>query len=226
MATYVLAEYIWLDAGNRARSKTKVIHKKSSVTLADLGDWNYDGSSTGQAPGEDSVVIIKPRVIYPDPFRGDPHVLVLCDTWTPKGEPLPTNTRYIAERVFAGSEKEEPWFGIEQEYVMFHKGAPLGWPQNENPNSQQGTLATLGYPGPQGPYYCSAGADVAFGREIVEEHLVKCKQAGLKVSGVNAEVMPGQWEFQVGPCIGLEAGVSSYAMQCNHPVFETNMSCY
>jgi glutamine synthetase len=186
-----------------------VIPNKKSVTLADLGDWNYDGSSTGQAPGTDSEVIIKPRVVYPDPFRGGNHVMVLCDTYTPKGEPLPTNTRHIAAQVFSHETKQEPWFGIEQEYVMFKDGAPLGWPTHSLPNSQLGSLATLGYPGPQGPYYCSAGADVAFGRDIVEEHLKMCAMAGLKVSGINAEVMPGQWEFQVGPCTGIEAGVSN-----------------
>ena len=51
---------------------------KTSVTLKDLGDWNYDGSSTNQAPGSDSEVIIKPCALFPDPFRGAPHVLVLC----------------------------------------------------------------------------------------------------------------------------------------------------
>lgn len=39
----------------------------------------------------------------------------------------------------------------------------------------------------------------------------------MKIAGVNAEVMPGQWEFQVGPCIGIEVGdhlwVARYIMQ-------------
>ena len=150
----------------------------------------------GQAPGEDSEVIIKPKALYPDPFRGGNHVLVLCDTYTPKGVPLPTNTRAIAAQVFTERVNEEPWFGIEQEYVMFKDGAPLGWPKTNFSNSGLGPTATLAYPGPQGPYYCAAGADVAFGRQIVEEHLKNCAYAGLRVSGVNAEVMPGQWEFQ------------------------------
>ena len=90
------------------------MHGKTSVTLADLSDWNYDGSSTGQAPGEDSEVIIKPQALFNDPFRGPPHVLVMCDCYTPKGEPIPTNTRFPANEIFNKGLEHEPWFGIEQ----------------------------------------------------------------------------------------------------------------
>lgn len=205
---FVLAEYIWLDANQEARSKTKVIHGKTSVTLKDLSEWNYDGSSTGQAPGEDSEVIIKPCAIYPDPFRKEGnHVLVLCDCYTPKGEAIPTNTRAPAKAIFDKAPELEPWFGIEQEYVMTKDGVPLGFTRNAaRAAGPFNPLLQLGYPGPQGPYYCSAGADCAFGREVAEDHLMACLYAGLNVSGVNAEVMPGQWEFQVGPCVGIEGG--------------------
>jgi glutamine synthetase len=40
---------------------------------------------------------------------------------------------------------------------------------------------------------------VIFGRDIVEAHMDACLQAGLHIAGINAEVMPGQWEFQIGP---------------------------
>ena len=60
--------------------------------------------------------------------------------------------------------------------------------------------------GAQGPYYCSVGGNVAFGREIADYHYKACLYAGIKISGTNAEVMPGQWEYQVGPCSGLEVG--------------------
>mmetsp|Transcript_1019 Transcript_1019/g.2993 ORF Transcript_1019/g.2993 Transcript_1019/m.2993 type:complete len:353 (+) Transcript_1019:146-1204(+) len=203
---YVIAEYIWIDADGGYRSKTKVVHNKESVTVADLPNWNYDGSSTGQAPGEDSEVIIKPRAIYPDPFRGGNNVLVITDTYRPADdEPLPTNTRNPAAKIFENKPEEEPWFGIEQEYTMFKDGAPLGWPKSKAA-SGFGPTITIGYPAPQGPYYCSAGADVAFGREIVEEHLDYVLKAGINCSGINAEVMPGQWEYQVGPCVGIDAG--------------------
>jgi len=205
MPDYVIAEYVWLDAEGGTRSKTKVIIGKTKVSLKDLPDWNYDGSSTGQAPGEDSEVIIKPCAVFKDPFRGGNHIIVLTDTYTPQGDPIPTNTRYPAKEYFDSAPEEVPWFGIEQEYTLFKDGAPLGWPKS-GARAFGGPTVQLGFPGPQGPYYCAAGADVAFGREIVEEHLIACLEAGINCSGINAEVMPGQWEYQVGPCVGIESG--------------------
>lgn len=165
------------------------------VTSPDqLPEWNYDGSSTNQAPGHDSEVIVKPRAIFKDPFRRGDNILVLCDTYTPQGKPLPTNTRAHAAEVFEKAKDHKPWFGLEQEYCLFTPDRwPLGWPKG-------------GFPGPQGPYYCAPGADVAFGRPMVEAHYKACLYAGIKVAGINGEVMPGQWEYQIGPCEGISAG--------------------
>lgn len=201
---FTLCEYVWIDAFMGVRSKTKVVHE-TSVKLEDLPEWNYDGSSTGQAPGTDSEVIMKPCAIFHDPFRGGNHVLVLCDTYTPQGVALPTNTRAPAKAIFDKAPQEIPWFGVEQEYTLFKEGTPLGWPKS-TARTFGGVTTQIGFPGPQGPYYCSAGADVAFGREVVEEHLFMCLRAGLTVSGINAEVMPGQWEYQIGPCVGIASG--------------------
>jgi glutamine synthetase len=151
--------------------------------------------------------------IYKDPFRGGNNLLALCETYKPEGNgvitPLahiPTedkygvtgnNTRHLALKVFDNAEvkAEEPWFGIEQEYILFHNDGvtPLGWPKK-------------GFPSPQGPYYCAAGANNSFGRDVAEAHMKACLAAGIKISGINGEVFPGQWEYQVGPCLGIESG--------------------
>merc|ERR1719502_61860 len=197
----VQAEYLWIDAVGNVRSKCKTV-AANKAALEDLPSWNYDGSSTDQAPGEDSEVIIVPRAVFKDPFRpvGD-NILVLTDTYTPGGTPLPTNTRAPAAAIFdASDESAGAWFGLEQEYTLFNidKTTPLGWPVG-------------GYPGPQGPYYCGAGADRSYGRAISEAHYKACLFAGIEISGTNAEVMPGQWEYQVGPSKGIDAADELWA---------------
>tara|TARA_Y100001970_G_scaffold293822_1_gene443521 strand:- start:503 stop:1525 length:1023 start_codon:yes stop_codon:yes gene_type:complete len=191
-----VVEYVWLGGNNELRSKTRVFDGIIS-SLHDISEWNYDGSSTGQAKGRDSEVIIKPKSLFKDPFR--PSIanafIVLCDTYTPNGVPLKNNKRCWAESLFNQALDEQPWYGIEQEYFLMDMktGKPLGFPADGWPNSQ-------------GQYYCSVGAKNAFGREVVEEHLDACLKAGIQISGLNAEVAPGQWEFQVGPCVGIHAG--------------------
>ena len=194
-------------------------------SVAEIPEWNYDGSSTNQAPGDDSEVILRAIAMYPDPFRGGNNKLVLCETFTPEGEALPTNSRAFARSIFDQCAGEKCWFGIEQEYIMFRDGTPLGWPRT-SARSFGGPTVQIGYPGPQGPYYCSAGADVTFGRDLVETHLKACLYAGLTVSGINAEVMAGQWEYQVatlsfkklGPVLALmfhvHASASSQVGPC------------
>ena len=201
-----MAEYIWIGGfGDDIRSKTMTLDDKS-YEVSELPIWNYDGSSTNQAPGDDSEILLQPVRIYADPFRGGNNILVLCCTCLPNGEPAKNNNRYFAEPIFNQALDEHPWFGIEQEYTLFEADGrtPLGWP-------------TGGYPGPQGPYYCGVGADKAYGRFICDLHMRVCIHAGVQVSGTNAEVMPGQWEYQVGPCEGIKSGddlwISRYLLQ-------------
>ena len=184
-------EYIWIDNNYNLRSKIKVIYNTHINDINDIPEWNYDGSSTQQAVGSDSEVIIKPRRVFSsnkDPY----HMFVLCDTYTFNNEVLSTNNRAHANLLFNKKLDEKPWFGIEQEYFLIDSktNKPLGYDKDKT----------------QGQYYCSVGAENAFGRQIAEEHLLECIDYGIKMSGINAEVAPGQWEYQVGPCEGIEAG--------------------
>ncbi|XP_078444311.1 glutamine synthetase cytosolic isozyme-like [Wolffia australiana] len=192
----IIAEYIWIGgSGLDMRSKARTI-AKPVTDPKQLPNWNYDGSSTGQARGEDSEVILYPQAIFKDPFRRGNNILVMCDSYTPAGEPIPTNNRHKAAQVFNNPAviAEGTWFGLEQEYTLLQKDVnwPLGWPLG-------------GYPPPQGPYYCGTGVDKAFGRDIVDAHYKACIYAGINISGINGEVMPGQWEFQIGPSEGIAA---------------------
>jgi len=193
-----LAQYVWIGgSGEDLRCKTKTLTEGRPSDVSQLPNWTFDGSSTGQAPGQDSEVYLKPVAIFSDPFRGNPHILVLCEACLPDGKmtPIPTNTRGAAVKIMEQAKNEGIWFGIEQEYTLFEPDmvTPFGWPKN-------------GYPRPQGPFYCSAGTENAYGRRISDAHYRACLYAGINVSGTNAEVMPGQWEYQVGPCVGIDSG--------------------
>jgi glutamine synthetase len=199
----IIAEYIWIDGtGLNVRSKARTLSSKVE-SLEDIPEWNYDGSSCLQAITSDSEVILKPVNYFLDPFRGGDNILVLCSTYrrdrlTGEDTPANTNFRHFAEPIFKAVESHHPWFGIEQEYTLFEKMTafsqqPLGWPEG-------------GYPTSQGPYYCSVGSTFCFGRVVMDLHYRACLAANINISGTNAEVMPGQWEFQIGPCEGLDIG--------------------
>jgi len=188
--------YVWIDgSGQTMRCKTKTVDKVPQQP-SDLPIWNFDGSSTEQAEGNNSDVYIHPVALYNDPFRKAPNKIALCETYTFDGEACKTNLRKTCNEVMSmeNVKSTHPWFGIEQEYTLLDiDGQPLGWPK-------------MGFPGPQGPYYCGVGAGKVFGREIMECHYKACIYAGVKIAGENAEVMPSQWEFQVGPCEGIQMG--------------------
>ncbi len=181
------AEYIWIDGTvptAEVRSKTKILPDGQAP-----GIWGFDGSSTNQATGDNSDVVLQPVFQCHDPIRGGDNILVLCETLlTEDLSPHPSNTRAAARAALDKYGDQEPIFGLEQEYTMLDPATqwPFGFPAH-------------GFPGPQGPYYCGVGAVKIAGRDIVEEHTTLCIDAGLGISGTNAEVMPGQWEFQIGP---------------------------
>ena len=194
MTQQIMAEYIWLDGRKptaKLRSKTKIIDGPVE-NLKQIPIWGFDGSSTEQAEGRFSDCGLKPVYFIKDPVRGGPNILVMCEVLNADGTPHPTNTRSVLASVASKFSAHNPWFGVEQEYTLYHDGRPAGWPEK-------------GFPHPQGRYYCGVGVDEVYGRPVVERHMKDCLAAGLTFSGINAEVMPGQWEFQIGPLSPLEA---------------------
>jgi glutamine synthetase len=191
-----VVEYVWLDTDCVLRSKTRVFTKPIQK-LEDISDWSYNGSSTGQVEIRSSEIFIKPKSLFRDPFRPQPMraLIALCDTYKPDGTPLDDNKRIWAEELFKKKIKEEPQFGIEQEYFLIDKetGEPLGFRVSNEPQTK-------------GKFYCSIGSDNAFGREVAEGHLEACLQSGVRISGANSEASPGQWQYQIGPCEGIDAG--------------------
>ncbi|MDA8561701.1 glutamine synthetase beta-grasp domain-containing protein [Gammaproteobacteria bacterium] len=182
--------YIWIDGSiptQMLRSKTKVVpHNQEILGIDEIPQWSFDGSSTYQATGDNSDLILQPVCLVNDPILGYGNYLVLCEVLNHDGTHHSTNKRAkLVDVINKYGKDQDPWLGFEQEYTLFDGQKPLGWPDR-------------GYPAPQGPFYCGVGADEVFGRHLAEEHAQACLDAGIMLYGTNPEVMPGQWEFQIG----------------------------
>jgi glutamine synthetase len=196
MVEKIILEYIWIGGKSEIRSKTKFIipHFLSRDNIYSL-EWNYDGSSTWQADSNgDTEIILKPCTVFKDPFRVIQDVtcyLVLCETFKPTGEPTETNHRHNAAKFFENT-KEEPWFGLEQEFFFVHY-------KNDVTGNINNEIIPRGY------HYC--GVTQKHDERIIMEKLLQmCIEAGITISGINAEVEKSQWEFQIGPCEGIDSG--------------------
>ena len=172
-------EYIWLDGYKptaNLRSKTKIVENFSGK-LKDCPMWSFDGSSTQQAEGGSSDCLLKPVAVHPDPVRKN-GFLVMTEVLNADGTPHISNGRATID-----DDDNDFWFGFEQEYFLWdpETNLPLGFPKDQTP---------------QGQFYCSVGGKNTFGRDVMDDHLDICLEAGINVEGTNAEVAAGQWEFQ------------------------------
>ena len=182
------AEYIWIDGTEptaEVRSKTKVLADGDEPK--NLG---FDRSSTNQATGDNSDVVLQP-VFQCGSYVG---VTTSCNVRNPAHSghvPHPTNTRAGARRVWTSMGDKSRGSVLSR---IHHVGPTTGWPAG----------FPTGAPAPQGPT-TAGGSSKIRGRELVEQHTTWC-EAGLAISGTNAEVMPGQWEFQIGPADTVTVG--------------------
>lgn len=193
---YTVAEYIWLDSNKKLRSKTKIIKHLDCLNVPKFPEWDYDGSSTGQADGKKSEVILHPVCVYDNPLLNTMtsnvlySKLVLCETYYPDGTPTASNTRKFCREKYQLCADQEPWFGLEQEYFIF----------DERIKTTPHKL--LFYETSE--HYCGVGKEMEY-RKVAEEHMLLCMKANIIISGINAEVSKNQWEFQVGPSEGVKA---------------------
>ena len=210
-----ILEYIWLDFHGNARSKTKVVNLDNGISLEKCPKWNYDGSSTGQATTENSEIILNPVKMYLDPFRRKENsYIVLCDTYNVDGTPHETNSRFKANEIFNKGLELIPMFGLEQEFFISKENeegelVPLGFLNRENCREQ-------------GDYYCGVGGNNVIGKDIIEEAMDNLLYSDISITGMNAEVAPSQWEFQVCQ-VGINAADDLIMLRyiCNR-TFEKN----
>jgi len=182
----VSLEYIWIGGKGEFRSKIKIMTVCRELVLEDIPEWNFDGTSTQQANSLDTEVMLKPVKFVKSPFHlvHCESYLVLCEAYSS----TLVNIRDQAKKIFGTCPEKVPWFGLEQEYFMLGKTIPN--------NTET-----------QGPYYCGVGEGKhATERQIALEHLDACLLSGLEISGINAEVAHCQWEYQIGPCVGIDSG--------------------
>lgn len=181
-------EYVWLDGYKpepNLRSKVKVVDytpTTEGLTIGQVSDWGFDGSSTMQAEGNFSDCYLRPVRLYQNPNSKEdyPTVYVLCEVLDGNN-----GTHQSNERFYLGEEDEDFWVGFEQEYFIRsgHNQPILGFDAG-------------GIVDPQGKYYCGVGGHVV-GRLISDKHLDMCLNFGINVEGTNAEVALGQWEYQI-----------------------------
>jgi glutamine synthetase len=179
----VRLEYVWLDGYTpepNLRSKVKIVDAETiGASIESFPMWNFDGSSTNQAETGNSDRLLKPvRTYMSDKIPLDT-IYVLCEVLNPDGAAHESNKRSEIGEGF-----EDLWFGFEQEYFIYDRKNKCVLGHDEN-NLE-----------PQGKYYCGVGEYVA-GRDFVEEHTNMCLNYGIDITGTNAEVALGQWEYQV-----------------------------
>ena len=182
----IRAIYVWIGANNILRWKIKTI-VSHNLHINCCPKWNFDGSSTGQASGVNTEVQIIPVKIYNFPYD-NADVIILCETYDIDGTPHVDNHRYKALEKFQSGD-HEPWFGLEVEYFV------------DDPQKPSTTLNS-----DETSHYCGFNGNRATRKTIALEHYNKCLEMGLTISGMNAEVTKGQWEFQIGPCCGIDSG--------------------
>lgn len=204
-----ILEYVWYDNDGNIRSKTRVLHIIGSISILEhIPKWNFDASSTGQILDEgykNTEIVLVPCAFYKCPFRRNQNAyIVLCELYDIYEKPHPCNKRIKAKKIFNKYYYKHPWYGYEQEYFITNVN---NIDVNNTDDNYENNFAknVINEKFTQGQFYCGNGSENIVHRQFVDEHMEHCIYAGLRLCGTNAEVAPGQWEFQIGPLEGIES---------------------
>nr|QKY15334.1 glutamine synthetase (glnA) [Polytomella parva] len=221
----VLAEYIWLDQnGTEMRNKTRVLNYKP-LAVEDLPVIVVDARNNYEE--ELSEVFLKPRKLFPDPFRGGEHVLVLCDSFRPPSystmcegsilQPTVSNNRVASDNLARRAAMSQPLFAAEQQYSVVFPNYPKVSPYSSPfhaPNYGVPHYSSFLEPGgfvPSTSASCDSGstpliAPTAIGRTVSDAHLQACLYAGIRVSSADSNCIPGTYSYELGPYEPVEFG--------------------
>ncbi|KAG7487160.1 glutamine synthetase-like [Solea senegalensis] len=177
--------YVWINEDKEnLLSKTRTLQQEPAG-IRDIPEWDTASNALNEQ-------ILVPVRMFRDPFTLDPNKLVLCEVLTDKYVPTGNSQRSPCVKVREEVKEFEPWFGMEQEYMLCGSdGKPYGQP------AQGWKFRGVS---------CAVGSDNVYGRDISICHYRACLYAGVKIGGTNSETLGSQWEFQVGPCEGTELG--------------------
>ncbi|KAJ0001801.1 hypothetical protein NQD34_001596 [Periophthalmus magnuspinnatus] len=196
-APHCQVTYVWINQdGTNPKAKTRILDSEPQ-SLHDVPQWY----STYYLDCVYEMTLI-PVQMFRDPFLLDPHKLVLCDTRQLNGAPALVcclgaagNRRPECAEAMEAVKDQKPWFGFEQEYLLKAlDGLPFGWASTFQDNNSMTSASA------------HVGLNKVLGRDVSISHCNACLYAGVKITGITGEVIPAQWEFQVGPCEGLALG--------------------
>ena len=185
------AEYIWIDGTEptaRLRAKTKVLDGR-----ADLPIWGFDGSSTNQAPGSNSDCVLQAGLLVPRP---DPR-------WRQQAR----DVRGAVAR--HDTARDEHACGAARRSPRSTRATSRCSASSRSTRSSGTGVRTVSPTAAASRHRraSTTAASAPTRSTAVTSSRRTSKRASRPVSsisGINAEVMPGQWEFQVGPLSPLE----------------------
>lgn len=194
MSKSVLATYVWVDVDGSLRSKIKVL-KQRIESVKDAPEWNVGATIIDLVVDRSSDILLRPQRLYTDPFRGKPHVLVLCDCWIDQKKTSHFNSRLKLKEIVECTKMNNYKIKVDQQFTIFDRAneKPFGWIGTKDSAFRDNT------------YYCGTGGHKAFGQRIVEKHAEMCVEAGVGLLAYSAERMPGMWRFELEEMKAMKA---------------------